>query len=288
VTAVDDLQDLIRPSGTVKFSLLGPLEVVLNGRVVTPSPPKVREVLAFMLLNVNSVVRMEAIIEELWENNPPRSAFTTVQTYIYQLRKVLGQAGSSGSAELLTKPPGYALCTARSNVDVFVFEDLFMVGRSLLEKGEPAEASLRLSHALSLWKGPALASVTLGRLLGPHATRLEEKRIQALELRVHADMQLGRHRDLIAELKSLVATHPLKEWFHAQLILALYRSGRRGEALQAYQNLWQMLRDELGLEPSQELQRLQREVLAAPASVTGGWLRSASTSHPETFGMPTG
>jgi DNA-binding SARP family transcriptional activator len=140
-------------------------------------------------------------------------------------------------------------------------------GKTLLEEGRPEQASQRLREGLALWRGPALANITPGRLLEGHVAHLEELRIRAIELRIRADSALGRHRELIPELRSLVSAHPLNEWLHGRLIDALHRAGRRGEALMAYRSLRAALNEELGLEPSGELQRLQRQVLTAEQPV---------------------
>jgi DNA-binding SARP family transcriptional activator len=249
-----------------RFMVLGPLEVIdSRGHVVTPSAPKLRQTLALLLLSANRVTPTASLVQELWGENPPLSALTTVQTYVYQLRKVLGQDSSRpgcGGA-LLTKPPGYVLLVERSTLDACEFETLVTRGRACLEGGNPVEASRVLARALELWTGPALADVASGPLLEAQMVRLNELRMAAQELRIDADMRLGRHRDLIGELKWLVASDRLNEWFYGRLMEALYRTGRRGEALDVYQRLRLVLNEELGLEPSDELRSLQREMLAA-------------------------
>jgi DNA-binding SARP family transcriptional activator len=247
----------------LQFKLLGPLEVLDNGHIRTPTPPKVRRVLALLLLRAGQLVPINALIEELWEEDPPVSAVGTTQTYIYQLRKRLDRRGVTGDGNewLVTKPPGYVMALYPNQIDANTFEALTRQGRQLLVGGRPAEAGTVLRRALDLWTGPCLGNVSLGRLLGPHAVHLEEQRMRALELRIQADAELGRHRELIGEMRSLVASHPFNEWFHGQLIVALSRSGRRGEALQAYQNLREVLGSQLGLDPQPDLQSLQLEVL---------------------------
>jgi SARP family transcriptional regulator, regulator of embCAB operon len=253
-----------RSAKMLQFQVLGPLEVFDGDRVCTPTPPKVRRVLALLLLRANQVVSMDSLIEELWGEEPPLSAVGTAQTYIYQLRKILDPRGehSVDREWLLTKAPGYLMRVSPNQLDASAFEALSWQGRQTLEKGHPEEASQLLRRALDLWKGPSLANVRLGHLLEAHAVHLEEQRMRALELRIQADAELGRHRELIGEMRSLVATHPLNEWFHGQLIVALSHSGRRGEALQAYQDLRRVLSSQLGLDPQPELQRLHREVLS--------------------------
>jgi SARP family transcriptional regulator, regulator of embCAB operon len=247
----------------LRFQVLGPLEVFDDDRVCTPTPPKVSQVLALLLLGANQVVPMDSLIEELWDEDPPVSAVGTAQTYIYQIRKIIDPRGKHSAREpwLLTKPPGYLVRVSPHQLDATGFEALSRQGRQLLERGEPEQAAMVLRRALALWHGPSLANVRRGRLLEAHAVHLEEQRMRALELRIQADAELGRHRELIGEMRSLVANHPLNEWLHGQLIVALSHSGRRGEALQAYRELRQMLSNRLGLDPQPELQRLHQEVL---------------------------
>jgi DNA-binding SARP family transcriptional activator len=193
---------------------------------------------------------------------------TTVQTYIYHLRRLFagGGLGTEDEPLITTRPAGYVIAAAPGEVDAAVFEELLSRGRDSLEAGSVPEASELLGRALDLWTGPALADVPLGSHLRAHGVHLDELRINAVELRIQADLKLGRHRSLIAELRSLTQEHPLNEWFHGQLISALTRSGRRGEALAAYQDVRHVLADELGVDPSPALQNLQRQVLTAGAA----------------------
>jgi len=211
---------------------------------------------------------MDALIEELWGASPPKSAVTTVQTYIYHLRQIFERENLNGERGdlLCTRLPGYVLRAADEQVDARIFQQLTAQGQALLEDGRARQASEVLHRALDMWTGGALANIQPGAVLQPYVAHLEERRISALELRIQADMELGRHRNMISELKSLVAAFPLNEWFHAKLIESLSRSGRRGEALQAYQMVRAMLNDELGVDPSPELQRLQHHVLSLGAS----------------------
>lgn len=254
----------------LQFQVLGPLEVLEGDRYRTPTPPKVRRVLALLLLRANQVVPMDSIIEELWGEEPPLSAVGTAQTYIYQLRKALDPLGvrADGGEWLITKPPGYLMRISPEQTDAHEFEELSRQGRDLLDAGAHDQASQVLRQALSLWQGPSLANVRAGGLLAAHAVHLEEHRMRTLELRIQADAELGRHLELVGEMRSLVTSHPLNEWFHGQLIVSLNRCGRRGEALAAYQELRTVLNDQLGLDPQPALQRLQREVLANGAPLT--------------------
>ncbi|GAA4520966.1 hypothetical protein GCM10023191_098640 [Actinoallomurus oryzae] len=248
----------------VCFKLLGSLEIKHRGRTCTLTAPKQRQVMALLLLRVGRLVQIGSVIEELWGDDPPRSASTTVQTYVYQLRKTIDREGLApgGQSLLSTQPFGYLLQIEPAQLDVCVFEQHVTEGRRLLDAGQPERASERLQQALDLWTGPPLADVTQGRLLSTDAVRLQEQRMRALELRIQADVQLGRDRDLIGELRSLVARYPLHEWFHGQLIETLHRAGRRAEAMTAYRQLRALLNEELGLDPSPELQRLHLRMLA--------------------------
>lgn len=249
-----------REGGTeCAFSVLGPMVVTINGEVCTPSASKIRQVLALMLLQVNQVVGLDSAIAELWSDRPPRTAVTIVQTYVYQLRKLLGRYGN-GSV-IRTVSPGYVLSIPPEDVDSWRFTGQVDRGRDALERGETRLAATLLTAALDMWAGPVLENVEHGPVLTGYAARLEEQRMLALELRLHAKMSLGLHRELIPELRSLVAAHPYHEWLHAQLIVALQLSGRRGEALSAYQEVRRVLNAELGLEPSAALQKIQQSVL---------------------------
>ncbi|HEY8338786.1 MAG TPA: AfsR/SARP family transcriptional regulator [Egibacteraceae bacterium] len=228
---------------------------------LTPTRPKPRRVLALLLLNANRVVPRETLIEELWDGEPPQSAVTTVQTYIYQLRNLLGRAPAGGGARLETVHGGYTLLVQREQVDRYRFEDLVAEGRRARAAGDLVTASATLSEALDLWRGPALADVEAGPVIARQLAWLQELRMDALQTRIEIDLALGRHRALVGELKALVAAHPLHEWFYGQLMMALHRSSRRAEALSVYQQLRATLRRELALEPSAEIRELERVVL---------------------------
>lgn len=247
----------------MKFRLLGPLEITDGDRDVTPTAPKLREVLALLVLRDNQIVPTELLIDELWGVDPPVSALSTLQTYIYKLRKLLWSRRDPDTVPLKTKPAGYILEIPAENADCHRFFPLLKKGSNFLEHGEFEMAAQALREALGLWRGPQLADVEKGELLSAHATRLAESRLTALELRVDADLQLGRHRELVSELRELTSEHPMHEGFRAKLMTALQRSGRRSEALEAYQCLRRVLVDELGLEPSAALRHLQQEILAS-------------------------
>ncbi|GII80969.1 SARP family transcriptional regulator [Sphaerisporangium rufum] len=254
--------------GTVMlFKVLGTFEVRIGEQDLTPSAPKLRTVLSLLLINYNRITRADALIDELWGDSPPISAATTLQTYIYQLRRMMTAAGHPGEEFLVTKAAGYEAQVPPEAIDIHHFERLVKQGRESLQAGELEQASETLGHALTLWRGSALTDVPRGRLLDAHATKLEESHLNALEMRMDAALRLGRHREQISELKELTANYPICEGFYSRLMLALYRSERRSESLAVYQRLRAMLNEELGLEPSQPVQRLQQAILRGDPSL---------------------
>ncbi|MFF2521200.1 AfsR/SARP family transcriptional regulator [Streptomyces liangshanensis] len=254
------------------IDVLGALAVRHNGKSITPTAPKPRQVLAVLALHADQVVPVAALIEELWAGEPPRSARTTLQTYVLQLRSLIAAALGSepGGAEqrtakdiLITLPGGYRLDTGGGTSDVKEFDRLAGLGYRAADAGDYPRAARQLREALALWTGPAFADVQGGAQLDMEIRRLEESRLCALDQRIEADLRLGRHRELLAELTVLVSRYRTHENLHGQFMLALHRSGRRGEALSVYQRLRSTLVKELGLEPSAAVRRLQRSILMA-------------------------
>lgn len=251
------------------IEVLGALSVRVRGVSVVPTAPKSRQVLALLALRADQVVTVAALVEELWGSKPPRSARTTLQTYVLQLRELIGSAlvrgGGGGSPKdvLATVPGGYRLEACGGSVDFREFERRAGVGYRAMDAGDFAGAARRLADALSLWSGPALTDIQAGVRIDMEARRLEEARLSVLDQRVEADLRLGRHRELLPELTVLVNQHRMHESLHGQFMLALHRSGRRGEALDVYQRLRSTLVSELGLEPSPPISRLQRSILMA-------------------------
>ncbi|MBB4743330.1 DNA-binding SARP family transcriptional activator [Actinoplanes octamycinicus] len=258
----------------IKIELLGSLRV-RRKRDLTPSAPKLRRVLAALVLNANLVVSVEQLAEELWEDSPPVSAQTTMQTYIYQLRRRLGlaeeqsrpaQPGPAGDATapvLLTRVGGYELRLGDNAwVDVHDFDRAVSRGRALLDAGRLAEAVESFDAGLALWRGPALVDVTVGRQLSVWVTELEERRKTTMERRFGALLQMGRHHAIVDELAGVAGTFPTHEGFARQLMLALHRSGRRAEGLDVFRKLRGRLVEELGVEPSAALHRLHQGILA--------------------------
>ncbi|MFB9889613.1 AfsR/SARP family transcriptional regulator [Planobispora takensis] len=252
----------------VEFKVLGSLEISSGGRIWHLSAPRQRQILGLLLLNANQIVDTGTLMSELWGENPPKSALTTIQTYIYQLRRFFDHERGlpSGDELIVTRPPGYLVRVPEEQVDVFAFRRLAGEGRACLAAGRPEEAARRLRLALDLWAGHPLTDVAPGQVLEAYLADLEEARLRALELRIEADLEIGRGRDLIGELRFLVATNPLNEWFHGRLMEALCQVGRRNEALGAYQELHAVLDRELGLEPSRELRQLRYRMLHAQGS----------------------
>ncbi|PAZ09990.1 hypothetical protein CLM62_43455 [Streptomyces sp. SA15] len=248
----------------LEFRILGRLAVTHDLADCTPTAPMVRRVLAQLLLRTNDIVTLEAIIDELWGDKPPKSAVPTAQTYIYQLRRQFEPWLPNGRGEqvLATCGTGYVLQLEPGQLDQDAFVRLSEQGRHMLSAGDPAAASRLLRQALDLWSGPALADVTAGPSVQAHIVHLTEQRAHTVEMRIQADAMLGRYRELVGELKAMVLIDPLNEWCHEQLIKALACSGRRNESLAAYQNLRKTLSTELGLEPTEALQELHQQVLA--------------------------
>ncbi|GHH24732.1 AfsR/SARP family transcriptional regulator [Streptomyces rubradiris] len=257
------------------IEVLGGFSVRLGGVEVAPTAPKPRQVLALLALNANRTVSSRTLIEELWGAQPPRSARTTLQTYILQLREHINAAltagggphgGRTGKDVLATQPGGYRLEAGEGLRDHSEFERRSTAGYRAMDAEDYATAAQTLRDALALWRGPALADVNTGTHLRVETRRLEESRLCALDQRIEADLCLGRHRELLPELMVLVERHTMHESLHSQLMLALYRSGRGGEALHVYQRLRGTLVRNLGMEPSAPLRRLQTSILKASSS----------------------
>ena len=231
----------------MEFRLLGPLEVADRDRSVALGGIKQRSLLAILMLHANEVLSTDRLIADLWGDKPPATASKSIQIYVSRLRKELGPD------RLGTRAPGYVLHVDPSELDLARFEQLF----AQAARADPASAAQKLRQPLALWRGQPLADLAYEPFLQTEIARLEDLRLAALEQRIDADLATGRHALVVGELEALVAEHPLRERLRGQLMLALYRSGRQAEALHAYQVARQELADELGLEPSEELKRLE-------------------------------
>ncbi|MEV6599733.1 AfsR/SARP family transcriptional regulator [Actinoplanes sp. NPDC051346] len=260
----------------MRVNVLGAFQVVRAGQPLVPSAPKLRQVLALLAMNANTVVSTDQIIEELWEERPPSSATTTLQTYVYHLRKLyqLGLGGRGPADHYDAAPPtlhrssnGYILSLDEGAVDSAEFLRLAERARTQLEAGSVETAADTIRAALALWRGPALVDVTSGSLLRAMTVWLEEQRRGLTLQRIDADLRLCRHHDIIGELTGMVAQRPTDESLQARLMLSLYRAGRRFDALRVYQKARSTLAEELGLEPMQELQRVHQAVLLADPTI---------------------
>ncbi len=249
----------------MNISVLGPLTATRDGRSIVPSAAKPRSLLALLAAYSGRVIPIDVIVSELWENSPPPSATTTIQTYILQLRRMIRACSCEDDAKLVlrTEPGGYLLNQGDGVFDATEHERLAAQGYEAIQLGNFAEARIRLQAALDLWRGPAFVDVQTGSRLSAQATLLEESRRTVLERRVEADLQLGRHHELLGELAGLTAEHTTDERLHAHFMIALYRSGRRSHALSIFGDLRSALADELGLDPSPNITRLRQAILLA-------------------------
>jgi YVTN family beta-propeller protein len=247
------------------YRILGPLEVSAGGRVIEIGGPKVRALLAILLLRANQSVPRDVLIHELWGGRPPAGARGSLEVYVSRLRKALGAAADG--PVVMTRPGAYCLQVADGQLDVRRFERLVQAGRTALAENAPGPAQASLRAALGLWRGSPLADLCYEPFAQVEIGRLEELRLGAVEDCIEADLALGRHADAVSELGALVAAHPLRERLYQLLMIALYRCGRQSEALAVYQSARRVLVDELGIEPSPALQRIERAVLEQDASL---------------------
>jgi DNA-binding SARP family transcriptional activator len=235
----------------MEFRLLGPLEVIEGDRSLALGGGLQRSLFGALLLHANEVVSTDRLIDALWGQSPPLTATKSIQVYVSRLRKELGEG------RLVSRPPGYLLKVDRSELDLGRFEQLLGEARS----ADPPNAARMLRRALALWRGPALADLAYEPFVQTEIARLEELRWVAIEQRIDAELASGRHAELIGELEALVAEHPLRERLRYQLMLALYRSARQAEALETYRRAQRELAEQLGLQPSEDLKRLEQAIL---------------------------
>jgi len=242
----------------MEFRILGSLEVWDDGRPLRVGGPKQRALLALLLLEANEVVSTDRLVDELWGERPPPTAQKIVQNYVSQLRRELGN-GNEG--RLATRPGGYAVRVGDGELDLDAFERFARGARAARDANDLPAASAALAEGLALWRGAPLRDLDFSPGIRTESARLDERRLAVLEERIALDLDLGRHQDLVGELEALVTRHPLREQLRAQLMLALYRCGRQAEALEAYREGRALLVEELGLEPGEELQRLEQAIL---------------------------
>lgn len=246
-------------------TVLGPLCWTVDDVPITPSAAKQRTMLALLLVNANRLVTSDALICELWPDSPPASARTTLHSYIVQLRRLLAaRRGRAAARDVLsTIPGGYAFAVEPDQLDLRLHELLAAEARDAFERGDVLMAARLSGRALELWSGPPLADVRCGPQLEVERVRLHESRLNTQEMHIDAEIALGRHHEVLGELAVLTARHPLHESFQTQYMLALYRSGRRADALEAFRRLRADSITELGLEPSVPAQRLHESILRA-------------------------
>ena len=259
----------------LEFRILGPLEVVSEGEALALGGAKQRAVLALLLLRPNEPVSVDRIVDELWGERPPATAAKNVQVYVSHLRKALGEG------VLTTVPPGYALTVDAATIDANRAAEAL----ALATEGPAPERVALLNEALGLWRGPALPELADMPFAQAEILRLEELRLQLQKRRIDADLDLGRHDAAVPELEKLVAAHPLDEGLCAQLMLALYRSGRQADALAVYRDARRTLTSELGLEPGDDLRALEQRILAHDPALRPA--RAEPTSRAALRGRPT-
>ncbi|MFM9448325.1 BTAD domain-containing putative transcriptional regulator [Streptomyces acidiscabies] len=252
----------------VEVKILGSLEFAVGGNSVVPSAPKLRQIIALLAIRSNAVVTVSDFADEMWGSTPPRSLSTTLQTYILQIRKILKKAEREAVernqpvSSIVTHPGGYVLQTPETTTKDFEdFNAAVDNGHQKMQAGHYGEAVALLTEALSLWRGSALVDVHRGSLLDSYAVKLEEARLAAQVLRVDACLGQGCDHQLLPDLNSLAALHPLNEKLQYQRMLALYRSGQVADSLQSYRGFYSALMDQVGIEPSPQLRELQEAIL---------------------------
>jgi len=241
--------------GRMEYGILGPLAAWQNGRELELGTPQQRALLAVFLLHAGELMSLERLAPALWGERPPATAVKVLQVNVSRLRQTLGD----GVVE--TRRSGYVLQVEDDSLDSRRFERLLAEGQRLLREGTARQAGAVLREGLALWRGEPLADLCSQRFVADEIARLEELRFMAVEQRLEADVACGRHLESVPELESLVRRAPLREGLRRLLMLALYRSGRQADALMVMQDIRRTLRDELGLRPSQALQRLEKAIL---------------------------
>ena len=245
----------------VAFRVLGPLEVLVDDRVVELGSPKVRLLLAALLVDANSVVSSDRLIETLWGEMPPASESGALQKQVHRLRSLVGVTPGPDADVLVTRAPGYLLQVAPGSCDAARFEALVADAHRRAQHDDPAGALVALDQALGLWRGRAFAEFAFAEFARAEAARLEELRVVAIEERLEAKLRLGRHDEVTGELEALVSEYPYRERLWGQLMLALYRAGRQADALRAYGQVRVRLAEELGIDPGASLRNLEEAIL---------------------------
>ncbi|MEW2067173.1 AfsR/SARP family transcriptional regulator [Streptomyces sp. NPDC007346] len=256
----------------MKFEVLGPLSLTEGGHSLLPSAPKTRQLLALFLTRANSLVTLDACVQELWGGSAPRSAVQSVHTRVFQMRQALaagtpGRTSTESKRILRTHHRGYLLQVDQGALDLHSLDGYLADFRQAQGRRDDAGVSSALRSALGLWRGQTLLDVRHGACLQSYVTGMEALRMTVLEQRIDAELRLGMHHQLLFELGALVARNPLHENLNAQYMVALYRAGRTADSLEAYHLLHRRLREELGIEPSPKIRRLQTAVLTESAEL---------------------
>ncbi|MGP4020939.1 AfsR/SARP family transcriptional regulator [Saccharopolyspora sp. 5N708] len=248
------------------IGVLGPLSLRFGGEVNTPSAPKLRNVLTTLIVSAGQVVPVSMLMRELWDEEPPQSWLTTLQTYILNLRKLLASFTGTATSEiagtmLQTRAGGYVFQLGSGTLDLREYQTMVSAGREQLAAGDDLSAVRTFDAALRLWRGPAFVDVQGGRVLESKRRQIEESRLVVLEHLIGAQLRLGMYHEVLTELVGLTVENPLHEGLHAQYMLALYSLGRRAEALEVYRRLRNSLIEELGLEPGSQAREVHQAIL---------------------------
>jgi DNA-binding SARP family transcriptional activator len=261
----------------LELRVLGGFEVIVDGHRVDIGGPKLRRVMARLVVSAGRTVGVASLVEELWGGHPPADAYRTVRTYVSRLRAVLCRAVGATADEMLhTRPPGYQLRIDPDAVDAVRFERLATAGRQALQAGRAGLAVEQLTSALGMWQGNAFAEFDQSPVISVESTRLNRLRLAVIEARVDAALALGLDAHLVGELEALVRTHPTRERLWEQLMTALYRSGCQADALAAFRTARDVLVGEYGVEPSPRLVEIHRQVLHHDARLAAAPLRTAA------------
>ncbi|MFB7504918.1 AfsR/SARP family transcriptional regulator [Streptomyces broussonetiae] len=259
----------------MKYHVLGSLRVVNGDDVVFINATKVKTLLAILLIRANQVVPFDHIVTELWGENPPRRASAAVHVYVSQLRKLLSNPGCQ-KGPIITRAPGYLLQVNPDDFDLNVFMRLIEQSRVSRREQRHQDVIELARTALDLWREPVLGDLRESPAVARFSTWLEELRIEFIEMMIDSHLELGRDRESVSHLYSLLQDYPLHETFYRQLMIALSNCGRAGEALQVYRSARETLRNELGLEPGQALQDLRWHILCENGSPRPGLTASHS------------
>ncbi|OZC87865.1 hypothetical protein CH272_18490 [Rhodococcus sp. 05-340-1] len=248
----------------MRFMILGPLQIDAGDNTLTISAPKIEKLLLTLLIRANRAVRVDELISELWGQAPPRRARAALHVYVSQIRKLLAEhdvVGNGGTeVALLTRGTSYLLQINPDHIDVTAAQRHYAQGQALLAD-DPAGAFAEFSRAADMFRGPVADGVTDGGIVGGFAHGADELRLECLEAIAHGSLQIGRHRELVGQLAQWIEEYPLHESLREQLMIALYRSGRRAEALAEFQTARRVLREELGLEPRESMRQIQAAIL---------------------------